>query len=78
MLHLLFIRERMTAGLVKQGKTLAEARDIVSGVGDDFLNASLADVGLTPPTGGFLAWLVANLPAIIALITQLITLFGGS
>jgi hypothetical protein len=79
----LFVRQHIIAGLVEKGMPRAKARKIVDDqLTDEFLTASLAEKGLKTPMagaggGGVFQWLIDNLPAILALITQLISLFGG-
>lgn len=77
----LFIRQHVIAGLVEKGMPRAKARKIADDhLTDEFLAAGLNDHGLkmpaAPPAGGWLAWLMANLPAILDMIAKLIALFG--
>ncbi len=78
----LFVRDHVIAGLVEKGMPRAKARKIVSErLSDEFLKAGLEDAGVklpaAPPAGGWIAVIIAALPQIMALITQLIALFGG-
>lgn len=78
----LFVKQRVIAGLVDKGMTRAKARKVVDEhLTDDLIKASFQDRGIglpaAPPEGGWLQWLISNLPAILDLITKLIALFGG-
>ena len=73
----LFVRQHFITGLVKAGHTRQEAVSLADEhLTDEFLTAAMADAGVgAPPGGGILAWIIANLPAIMAFIAQIIALF---
>lgn len=75
-----FIRTKLILGLVAKGKSVHDARDMVGSMSDSYIRSTLVDAGVSlpeAPAGGWGAWILANLPAIIADIMQLLALFGG-
>lgn len=74
-----YIRNKVESGLVDKGMAVSQALTTArSSLTDTFLQSVVADAGLTPPSGGVLQWLIANLPAILAIVEQLITLFNST
>lgn len=74
-----FIRNRVVAGLMaKKNLSRADAESLYdSSICDQCLAGAFADAGIEAPAAGVLAWLLANLPAVLKVVAEIIAILAA-